>query len=206
MEKPPPRLLSRLLALQVLGAALLMGIFAADTRASGLATRVSLDTSSKDVQDVSLARADMMRIFKARCPGRVERLLGADLANERPDFNTISDICTCAATAMEATPDTTPVSDYQDRTSQAALACSKATITARNERRARKALTPYLAAQGLSADQIGHFSQCAADTHWHHKMVGVPEGRNASPLDAWWTVCREQVGLQNLPLPGSGQH
>lgn len=208
MEKSPPRLLPRLLMIPVLGSGLLMGMLVADSRASGLASRVSLDTSSKDVREAPLARADMMRTFKARCPGRVERLLGMDLPSERPDFNAIGDICACAVTAIESikpTPDPVSISDYHAQASQAALGCSKTTITARNERRARKALTPYLVAQGLSADQIGHFSQCAANTHWHHMMNGAREGLTASSLDAWWSVCREQVGLKHLPLPGDGQ-
>ena len=111
--------------------------------------RVSLDAAPAEAQEIPATRADLMRTFKARCPGRVERLLSIALPSERPDFTAIADICGCAASAVQALPENTPAADYPAQAAQAALACSKGTITARNEQRARRAFSPYLTAQGL---------------------------------------------------------
>lgn len=159
--------------------------------------RVSLDAAPAAAQEIPATRADLMRMFKARCPGRVERLLSIALPSERPDFTAIADICTCATGAVQALADSTPAADYPAQAAQAALACSKGTITARNEQRARRAFSPYLTAQGLNAQQIGTFSRCAADTHWHH----TTGGRTSAGTSAWWGVCSEQIGRKDLSPP-----
>lgn len=162
-------------------------------------SKVSLDQSAPSAQETPSTRTDMMRTFKARCPGRVERLLSVALPSERPNFKDIGDICTCAATAMETLPESA-TADYTAQATQAALACSKPTITARNEQLARKALGPHLTAQGLDASQVGHFSQCAADTHWQHTLKKSREEQRPS-AHAWWATCTEQVGRKGLPPP-----
>lgn len=168
--------------------------------------RTSLEASPTDAQDVPATRAELMRTFKARCPGRVERLLSIALPSERPDFSAIADICTCAASAVQTLPDSTPTADYPAQAAQAALSCSKGTITTRNEQRARRALSPYLTAQGLDAQQIGAFSRCAADTHWRHT---TDEARATAPSRAghyaWWGVCSEQIGRKDLSPPEGGR-
>lgn len=159
--------------------------------------RVSLDAAPAEAQEIPATRADLMRTFKARCPGRVERLLSIALPSERPDFTAIADICGCAASAVQALPENTPAADYPAQAAQAALACSKGTITARNEQRARRAFSPYLTAQGLNAQQIGTFSRCAADTHWRNTTGGQAAGGTS----AWWGLCSEQIGRKDLSPP-----
>lgn len=156
-------------------------------------------THAGDVTDAP-NRADLQRMFKARCPGRVERLLGVALPAERPDFKVIADICACATTAMEGAPADTSAEQFKSQAAQSALACSKNTITAHNERRTRKALGPYLAAQGMDTQQVTAFSQCAADTHWQNT---VSAARDAPPAEsgAWWSTCTERVGRKGLPEP-----
>ena len=147
------------------------------------------------------SRADLQRMFKARCPGRVERLLGVALPAERPDFKVIADICSCATQTMEASPDTTTVDQFRTQAAQVALACSKNTITAHNELRARHALGPYLSAQGLDEQQVAHFSQCAASTHWKNTVETSLGDANTPSTNAWWSVCTEQIGRKGLPEP-----
>ena len=148
----------------------------------------------------TLSRAELHRMFKARCPGRVEKLLGVALPTERPDFKVIADICICASTSMEAVPDSTTLGQFKAQAAQAALTCSKTTITTHNEMRTRKALGPYLSSQGLDAQQVAAFSQCAAATHWRNTVDAAQEGVRPE-ASAWWGPCTEQIGRKGLPEP-----
>lgn len=194
MSKSPPFMATHFLMPFALGLVLWNSALAAG-EATAL-KRVSLEAAPTH-SEIPATRAELIRTFKARCPGRVERLMSIALPSERPDFTAIGDICACAATAVQALPDSTPAADYPTQAGQAALACSKGTITSRNEQRARRALSPYLTAQGLNAQQIGTFSRCAADTHWRH-ATGGQASANAS---TWWGVCSEQIGRQDLAPP-----
>jgi hypothetical protein len=148
----------------------------------------------------AVSRADLQRMFKARCPGRVERLLSVALPAERPDFKVIADICTCATNSMDTAPDGLPPGQFQVQAAQAALACSKNTITAHNEQRTRKVLGSYLSAQGLNVQQVSAFSQCVADTHWKHTVDASQEASRGAG-GAWWATCTEQIGHKGLPPP-----
>lgn len=162
---------------------------------------VSLDMDSSRSEDSdTLSRTDLQRIFKARCPGRVERLLSRALPSERPQFKAVADICACATASMEAAPGSTTVDQFKAQATQAALTCSKDTITAHNESRTRKVLGPYLLAQGLDAQQVSAFSQCAATTHWKNTVDASAEAPRAESV-AWWGACTEQVGRKGMPEP-----
>lgn len=200
MKKPLPLRALQKIVPSAMGAGWLLTGLAFSTGGWAVSpSKVSLNQEAPSAQEAPMTRADMMRTFKARCPGRVERLLSVALPSERPSFKAIGDICTCAATAMETLPESAS-SDYTAQATQAALACGKPTITARNEQLARKALGPYLSAQGLDANQVGHFSQCAADTHWQSTLNKSMEAQRP-PAEGWWTTCTEQVGRKGLPPP-----
>lgn len=195
MFKSLPATVARLTIFLALGLVIGNSALAA-SEGTGL-KRVSMDAAPAEAQEPPATRADLMRTFKARCPGRVERLLSIALPSERANFTVIADICTCATGAVNALPESTPAADYPDQAAQAALACSRDTVTARNEQRARRAFSTYLMAQGLNAQQIGTFSRCAADTHWHLNTGG----QTAARTSGWWRVCSEQLGRKDLPPP-----
>ena len=190
----------------VLGAGLLMsmGTQASEFGSSAVAklqpVSLSLDSTRSAEPSDNLSRADLQRIFKARCPGRVERLLSRALPSERPQFKAVADICACATASMEKAPDGTTMDQFKAQASQAALNCSKDTITTRNESRTRQVLGPYLLAQGLSAQQVTTFSQCAALTHWQNTVDAASESPRAE-AGAWWSACTEQVGRKGMPEP-----
>lgn len=150
----------------------------------------------------SPARADLLRMFKARCPGRVERLLGVALPAERPDFKVIADICACAAKSLDDTPQDLAPEAFKAQAAQAALACSKDTITTHNQARTQRMLGPYLSSQGLDSQQVIAFSQCAATTHWNNTVAPRPSPSDSDArATAWWPVCSEQVGHKGMPEP-----
>lgn len=187
----------------ILGFLLTMGLaaFTGSEAAEARHMTVSLNGNAAHAADAEpQGRADLQRMFKARCPGRVERLLSIALPAERPDFKAIAEICTCATASIEALPpETTPV-QFRTQAAQAALTCSKNTITTHNELRTRKALGPYLSAQGLDAQQVATFSQCAAITHWKNTVDATQDNPQAD-IRAWWGACTEQVGRKGLPEP-----
>lgn len=112
----------------------------------------------------------------------------------------IEDICACAATLIDGLPQDKPIDQFQLQAAQAALACSKNTITVHNRERATTALGPYLYAQGLNAQQVSTFGQCVADTHWKNTVNAAGHASQADGSD-WWATCTEQVGRKGLPQP-----